>query len=69
MLGRVIMFILLLVFIIAFTAMDISNLRHGIGGYIQNPPGMLVSVTGLSAIPMLVFDLKATVGLLVCNCP
>ena len=57
------MFIILLVFITTFTAMDISNLRNGIGGYIQNPPGMLVSVTALSAIPMLVFDLKATVGL------
>lgn len=63
MLGRIIMFIVLLVFVTIFTTMDISNLRNGIGGYIQNPPGMLVSVTGLSAIPMLVFNLKAIDGL------
>ena len=63
MLGRIIMFIVLLVFVTIFTAMDISNLHNGIGGYIQNPPGMLVSVTGLSAIPMLVFNLKAIGGL------
>ena len=44
------MFIVLLVFVTIFTAMDISNLHNGIGGYIQNPP-------------MLVFNLKAIGGL------
>ena len=37
------MFIVLLVFVTIFTAMDINNLHNGIGGYIQNPPGMWVT--------------------------
>ena len=61
MLGRIIMFIILLVFITTFTAMDISNLRNGIGGYIQRPSGMLFTIVVLMVIPMGVFDLKGTV--------
>ena len=63
MLGRVIMFIINLVFITTFTAMDISKLRKGIGGYIQRPSGMLFTIVGLMGIPMVVFDLKRTVGI------
>lgn len=55
------MFIILLVFITTFTAMDISNLRNGIGGYIQRPSGMLFTIVVLMVIPMGVFDLKGTV--------
>lgn len=61
MLGRIIMFIILLVFVTTFTAMDISNLRNGIGGYIQRPSGMLFTIVALMVIPMVVFDLKGTV--------
>ncbi|MBO5141819.1 MAG: hypothetical protein J6C46_02260 [Clostridia bacterium] len=58
MLGKVMMFIILLVFIITFTAMDIINLRKGIGGYIQRPSGMLFTTLCLMVIPMGVFDLR-----------
>lgn len=58
MLGRIIMFIILLVFVTIFTAMDISNLHNGIGGYIQRPSGMLFAIVVLMVIPMVVFDLK-----------
>lgn len=61
MLGRVIMFIILLVFMITFTAMDIINLRKGIGGYIQHPSGMLFTTLFLMVIPMGVFDLREEV--------
>ena len=61
MFGRVIMFIILLVFIITFTAMDIINLRKGIGGYIQRPSGMLFTTLCLMVIPMGVFDLRGAV--------
>ncbi|MDD6071392.1 MAG: hypothetical protein PUC12_11380 [Clostridiales bacterium] len=55
------MFIILLVFISTFTAMDINNLRNGIGGYIQRPSGMLFTIVVLMVIPMVVFDLKGAV--------
>lgn len=66
MLGRVIMFSILFVFMFACTGMAIIDMRRG-GEYIQR--GMLFATLFLMAIPMLVFDLKFPVGLWVeiCN--
>ena len=46
------MFIVLLVFVTIFTAMDINNLHNGIGGYIQRPSSMLFAIVALMVIPM-----------------
>lgn len=63
MAGKVIVFLIILVIIIiVLTAIDINNLRRGIGGYIQNPPGMLVSTVCLMAVPV-VLGLKQSVVL------
>ena len=64
MLGRIIMFIVLLVFVTIFTAMDISNLHNGIGGYIQRYPGVLYTSVVLTTVPMLGFDLRVEEGLI-----
>lgn len=53
MLGRIVFLIFIVVAMIACTAMDISNLRDGIGGYIQRPSGMLFTTLCLMMIPML----------------
>lgn len=60
MLGRVIMFSILFVFMFAFTGMAIIDMRRG-GEYIQR--GMLGTILVLLGIPMIVFDLKFPVGL------
>ena len=58
MVGRIIIFIILLIFIFAFNAKDFDNLLKGHDAYIQNQSGLLSTCLFLLAIPSLFFDLE-----------
>ena len=66
MLGRIIFFFIVLIFIFAANAYDFDNLlNHGVNDYIQRYSGLLATVVLLMTIPMLVFDLRAEEGLII----
>lgn len=57
MIGRIIIFIILIIFIFAFNAKDFDNLLKGHDAYIQNQSGLLSTCLFLLVIPSLFFDL------------
>lgn len=66
MLGRIIFFFIVLIFIFVANAYDFDNLlNHGVNDYIQRYSGLLATVVLLMTIPMLVFDLRAEEGLII----
>lgn len=58
--GKIIYFIIVLIFILTTTAKDFVWSLQGVSGYIQRFPGVLYSCVALMTVPMLVFDLKGT---------
>ena len=65
MLGRIIIFLIILIYIFVANAHDFDNLlNHGENDYIQRYPGVLATVVVLMTIPMLVFDLRGTEGII-----
>ena len=66
MVGRIIIFIILLIFIFAFNAKDFDNLLKGHDAYIQNQSGLLSTCLFLLAIPSLFFDLEGDKYIIIC---
>ena len=62
MVGRMIFFIILLIFIFVFNVEDFKNLLNGYSEYIQK--GFLNTCLFLLAIPLLVFDLEGDKGII-----
>lgn len=59
MLGRIIFFLIILIWIFAANAYDFSNLVQGIEHrFIQRYPGVLYTSLALMSIPGLVFDIR-----------
>ena len=61
MLGRIIYFIIIMIYICWLNLKDFVNLQKGVQGYIQCQSGLLYTTLALMTIPMLVFDLKGTI--------
>ncbi len=65
MLGRIIYFFIVLIFIFMANAHDFDNLvNHGVNDYIQRYPGVLYTSVVLTTVPMLGFDLRVEEGLI-----
>ncbi len=65
MIGKIMYFLIVLIFIFVANAHDFDNLlNHGEDDYIQRYPGVLYTSAILMTIPMLVFDLRVEEGLI-----